>query len=100
MSKLFEREFRGRFAATPSEPLKWFLGMAIDQHDDYSIHVSHETSIQKMADKFIPSNAVTRDFPSNELFNKLDRAQNDVERAQAQDFAYASLVGMVVNVAK
>ena len=35
-----------------------FLGMGIDQHEDFSIHVDHELSIQKLADKFIPGNVV------------------------------------------
>ena len=96
--KRFEGEFRKRFESTPSEPLKWFLGMAIDQHEDFSIHVGHELSIQKMADKFIPQNTVTRDFPSNELFSKLDRAQTDVERAVAQEYSYASLVGALLYI--
>ena len=72
--------------------------MAIDQHEDYSIHVDHSLSIQKMADKFIPSNKVTREFPSSDLFNKLDRAKNDVERAKMQNFGYASIVGALLYV--
>ena len=51
-----------------------------------------------MADKFIPQNTVTRDFPSNELFSKLDRAQTDVERAVAQEYSYASLVGALLYI--
>ena len=40
----------------------------------------------------------TRDFPSNELFSKLDRAQTDVERAVAQEYSYASLVGALLYI--
>jgi hypothetical protein len=92
-SDAFFKRFPGK-----SSKLSWFLGMAIDQHDDYSIHVDHSLSIQKMADKFIPSNKVTREFPSSDLFNKLDRAKNDVERAKIQNFGYASIVGALLYV--
>ena len=95
--ELFESALQARFTATPSTELKWFLGMAIDQHDDYSVHVSHELAISKLVDKFIPNNTVTRDCPP-ELFNKLDRAQNEVERAKAQEFQYASLVGALLYI--
>lgn len=94
----FNDEFHKRFTATEAKKLSWFLGMAIDQHEDYSVHISHELSIQKMADKFIPNNQVTRECPPTDLFNKLDRAQSDVDRAKAKEFLYASLVGALLYV--
>jgi hypothetical protein len=51
-----------------------------------------------MAEKFIPNNKITREFPGLDLFSKLDRAQNDVERAIAQNTPYASLVGALLYV--
>jgi hypothetical protein len=36
--------------------------MAIDQHDDFSIHIDHKLSIEKMAEKFIPNNKITREL--------------------------------------
>jgi hypothetical protein len=93
----FSSNFFKRFPGK-SGPLNWFLGMAIDQHDDFSIHIDHKLSIEKMAEKFIPNNKITREFPGLDLFSKLDRAQNDVERAIAQNTPYASLVGALLYV--
>ena len=73
--------------------------MAIDQHEDYSIHVDHERSIAKMGEKYLPNNQVTRECPPADLFGKLDRAQTNEERAKAQRFEYASLVGAILYVA-
>ena len=95
--KEFETKFFQRFPGKKNV-LSWFLGMAIDQHDDFSIHVDHTLSISKMAAKYIPNNQPSRDFPSQDLFNKLDRAQNDEERAKAQQYNYASLVGALLYV--
>ena len=81
------------------DKLTWFLGMAIDQHEDYSIHVDHALSIEKMGAKYAPNNSVTRECPSPDLFNKLDRAQNDTERAKVEPFQYASLVGAILYIA-
>ena len=94
----FMSQLRARFECTDAHKLEWFLGMAIDQHEDYSIHVSHEQSIQKLADKFIPHNQITRDCPPTELFSKLDRAQDDEERAKAREYEYSSLVGALLYI--
>jgi len=93
-STAFFKRFPGK-----SGPLTWFLGMAIDQHDDFSIHVNHELSIDKMAEKYIPHNKVTREFPGLEIYSKLDKAQNDLDRAKAQKFAYSSIVGALLYIA-
>ena len=88
----FRTKFFKRFPGK-CQKLSWFLGMAIDQHDDFSIHINHELSISKMAERYIPHNTVTRDYLSPELFANLGPAKDDVERAKAQEFPYASLVG-------
>ena len=93
-STAFFKRFRGK-----SEKLSWFLGMAIDQHEDHSIHLDHERSIANCADKYIPNNKVTRDHPPDVLFSKLARASDDVERARVQRFGYASIVGAILYVA-
>ena len=93
----FQDAFFKRFPGT-SEKLKWFLGMAVDQHEDYSIHLNHELAIDKLAEKFIPHNKVTRDYPSVEAFNKLDRAQSALDRARARKVEYASLVGALLYI--
>ena len=96
--KHFQTRFFKRFPGKCGK-LDWFLGMAIDQHEDYSVHVNHELSITKMADRYIPNNKVTRECPPSELFNKLDRATSDVERAKVQSFQYASVVGAILYIA-
>ena len=90
---------KGYFKATDPHRLEWFLGMAIDQHEDYSVHVSHEVSVQKIADKFIPGNFVSRECPSPDAFSKLGKPKDDIERAEAAEFEYASLVGALLYVA-
>ena len=74
--KQFSSAFTSRFESRFEGPLHWFLGMGIDQADDFTITLSHEASIVKMVDKYIPHNTVSRESPSADLFNKLDRAQN------------------------
>jgi hypothetical protein len=94
----FSAQFNRRFPDSKSGPLKWFLGMAIDQHPDSSIHLDHTLSIEKMATKYIPDNHVTREFLSPDLFNKLAKPKDDVERAKARAFPYASLVGALLYI--
>ena len=97
--KLFEEfksKFLSRFRAKHIGPLQWFLGMEVDQHDDFSVHVSQKAFIQKVADKFIAHNVVSRTHPPNDLFNSLDRAASDVERAQVTDFQYKSIIGALL----
>ena len=100
--KLFE-EFKANFFKRfpgKCDKLSWFLGMAIDQHEDYSIHVDHERSIDKIGKKYSPNfGSKTRECPPTELFNKLARAQSDEERAKAEPFQYASLVGAILYIA-
>ena len=52
-----------------------------------------------MADKYIPNNQQTRECPSADLFGKLCKASDDVERAKVAPFNYASLVGALLYVA-
>ena len=94
----FSAQFNKRFPDSKSGPLKWFLGMAIDQHADFSIHLDHTLSIEKMAAKYIPDNHVTREFLSPDLFNKLSKPKDDIERAKAKAFPYASLVGALLYI--
>ena len=100
-SDIYERFHKAFFNKFPGKPekLAWFLGMAIDQHEDYSIHLDHDLAISKLADKFIPNNTVTREFPSVEAFTKLDRAQSDLDRVRAKRIAYSSLVGALLYIA-
>ena len=93
----FQQKFFKRFPGK-QQKLSWFLGMGIDQHHDYSIHVDHSQSIEKMAAKFIPGNTTTRECPTPDAFAKLDRAQNDVDRAKISHHPYASLVGALLYI--
>ena len=98
--KQFHDNFFKRFPGT-SNKLSWFLGMAIDQHDDFTIHVDHSLYISKMAEKYIPNNSVTRDFLSPDIFKDIGKAKDDLERAQVQKFShgYSSIVGAELYVA-
>ena len=97
--KQFSAQFQRRFTARDEGPLKWFLGMAIDQDKaNYSITVDHSLAISKIADKFLPHSDVTRTHPPDALFSKLAKAQSDEERAKAQEFEYASLVGALLYI--
>jgi len=44
----FDKEFNSRFTVRNEGALKWFLGMAIDQQDDFSITLNHSLSITKL----------------------------------------------------
>ena len=94
----FETDYFKRFPGH-AKRLQWFLGMAIDQHDDFSIHIDHSQSIQKIGEQFIPNNTVTRECPGAELFNTLDRPETDTERAKAAAFPYSNLVGALLYIA-
>ena len=93
----FQAAFFGRFPGKP-EKLSWFLGMAIDQHEDYTIHLNHELAISKLAEKWIPNNYVTRDCPTPAAFAKLEKALDDMERAKVKQTDYASLVGALLYI--
>ena len=97
--KEFSTEFQKRFTSRFEGDLHWFLGIGIDQNDDFSVSASHESSIAKLCEKYIPHNAVTRECPPTDLFSKLDKAQSDVERAKVDLFPYASIVGALLYIA-
>ena len=59
----FQKKFFLRFPGK-QQKLSWFLGMGIDQHEDYSIHIDHKQSIEKLAEKYISGNKTTRDYLS------------------------------------
>jgi hypothetical protein len=62
----FKHKFCKRFAARYEGPLKWFLGMAIDQDEKtFAIQLDHQLNIDRMVEKFIPHNSVTRECGSS-----------------------------------
>ena len=83
--------------------VNYFLGMAIDQYDDYSISVHQMKFITKMLDKFIPShqtNSIKHHKPcSPESFSKLSTAKDDLERERMAALPYLELVGSLLYVA-
>ena len=65
----------GGFYAKYLGPLHFFLGMAVDQHADYSISVNQTKYIEKMLNKFVPShdmNAIKHSKPC--VVEKIQRA--------------------------
>ena len=96
--KRFDAAFHKRFTATPATKLEWFLGMAVDQHEDYSIDINHALSIEKMAGKLLPGNSVTREYPTKEMFEKLGPAKSAEERARVQKYQYASIIGALLYI--
>ena len=100
--KLFEEfstKFQKRFTSRFEGDLHWFLGIALDQQADFSVSASHSSSIAKLCEKYIPHNTVSRECPPTDLFNNLDKAQDDVERARVQPFHYPSIVGALLYIA-
>ena len=74
------------FRAKHMGPLKWFLRVAVDQEEDFTVAISQTTYIEKMLDKFIPShkvNGIKHAMPCNpRTFNTLTGAKSDEERAK------------------
>jgi transposase InsO family protein len=96
----FKHKFCKRFAARYEGPLKWFLGMAIDQDEKtFAIQLDHQLNIDRMVEKFIPHNSVTRECPPKDIFDKLDRAKSNEDRAKVETFPYKSLIGSLLYVA-
>ena len=91
----FDSKFRSAFRATHLGKLDWFLGMGIDQHDDFSVELNQTAYIEKMAAKFIDTSA-SRIHPPKDIFESLDRAQTDLERARVADKPYMSLIGSLL----
>ena len=104
----FKRGFIGSesnpdgFRARHMGPAHYFLGMAIDQHSDFSISVHQKKYIEKMLNKFVPShevNAIKHSKPcSPESFSKLSTAKDDQERERVAQLPYLQVVGSLLYV--
>lgn len=94
----FDKEFNSRFTVRNEGALKWFLGMAIDQQDDFSITLNHSLSITKLYEKHCPGSTVTREYPSPEIFEKLGKPQDDEERARAEKYHFPSIIGSLLYI--
>ena len=88
--------FRGKHLGK----INYFLGMAIDQHADYSISVHQTKYIEKMLDKFVPShsvNSVKHSKPcSPEAFSRLSIAKDDNERERVSKLPYLQIIGSLL----
>ena len=99
--KWFEDKFTTRFRAKHLGPIDWFLGMAVDQHDDYSIDVCHEQYVEKCGLKFLTKEQLANpiDHVNPKYFDKLDRADTSFERKQMSNKPYMELIGSILYAA-
>ena len=90
------------FRAKYLGPAHYFLGMAIDQHADFSISVHQTKYIEKMLNKFVPShnvNAIKHSKPCVvESFKNLSTAADDIEREKVKNLPYLQVIGSLLYV--
>ena len=98
----FTRKFTGPdgFNASHLGKLKWFLGMAVDQHSDGSITIHQAPYIDKMLKRFTPSHSSStraHTMPCNpESFQRLTTSRSPVEKEKASKLPYLELVGSLL----
>ena len=98
----FTHKFAGPdgFNASHLGKLKWFLGMAVDQHSDGSITINQTPYIDKMLAKFVPSHTSStraHTMPCDpESFQRLTTSRNPVEREKASKLPYLEIVGSLL----
>ena len=80
------------FRAKHMGRLDWFLRVAVDQQEDFTVSISQRMYIEKMLDRFIPShrlNAIKHAMPCNPAtFNKLTGARSDEERERMKQLPH------------
>ena len=81
-------------------PLNWYLGLEIDQHDDYSVTLKQTKYIEKLLTKFTPDhehNNVKHSYPCNpSTFIRLGTAQSDEERDRMKSLPYKEIIGSIL----
>ena len=98
----FTNEFTGPggFNAMHKGKLSWFLGMAVDQHNDGSITIHQSKYIEKVLDKFLPSHATSsraHSMPCDpDSFQRLNTSQSAAERERVSKLPYLELVGSLL----
>ena len=96
----FKTEFCKVFRASHLGALSWFLGVEVQQREDYSISISQIQYTHKLIDKFLPAHSnslVKHASPCNATrFRKLTVAQTDAERDQASSLPYLQIIGSLV----
>lgn len=101
----FVNEFMSKFESKSLGPLSFFLGIAVDQHEDGSISIHQSQYIRNMGEKFRlghEGDSILRDTPgSAELFNKIGASQDpgDIARMEELKTQYLQLVGALLYVA-
>ena len=99
---LFSEQNQDGFYGKHLGKVNYFLGMAIDQFDDYSISVNQTKYISKMLDKFTAghrSNSIKHHKPcSPESFAKLATAKDDMERERVSVLPYLEIIGSLLYV--
>ena len=80
--------------------LNWFLGMGIDQHEDYSVTVNQELYTRKLIERFCPNRKPSMGKRAAPLdptsFQKLRAAQTDLEREKAARVPYLQIIGSLL----
>lgn len=98
----FKDTFTKKFRSKHLGKLSWFLGMAIDQSEDFSISVNQLQYISKLVERFIPNfdtSSVKHPMPCNpEVFQQLGVAQDDVEREKAARLPYLQIIASTIFV--
>jgi len=98
----FIKEFTGPkgFNAKHVGPLNWFLGMGIDQAKDYSVKVDQSQYLEKLVERFIPTNkgsVIKHAMPCNPItFSNLSTAATEAERDKASHLPYLQLIGSLL----
>ena len=91
---------KGGFNAKHLGKLKWFLGMAVDQHADGSITINQTQYIDKVLKRYIPSHnssSIAQSMPCEpESFQRLTKSRSPEEREQASKLPYLELVGSLL----
>lgn len=87
----------GGFNSKHLGSLSWFLGMAIDRHDDGSVTINQTQYVKKLVSKFFAKPPEKRATPCKEgVFQRLRPAQSDIEREKASRVPYLQLIGSLL----
>ena len=98
----FIDEFTGPrgFRSKHVGPLSWFLGVEVDQANDYSITINQNQYVQKLVERFVPtreSSTIKHSMPCNPLtFQQLSTATTDEQRDKMKRLPYLQLIGSLL----
>ena len=96
----FTRELSKSFRAKHLGRLSWYLGVEVDQHDDFSVTLKQTQYIHKLMKRFIPDhdvNSIDHSQPCNPAsFLKLSNAASDEEREHVNTLPYKAIIGSLL----